>query len=606
MNKKNISKAAIMALTFVFVLGLVLPVNAFYMEVPKSLKNIKFYKTENGVTLTQYMAPPPGSGTTQPPPSPPSGSTYTPPPTNGTSQQPPPPPPDQNYQQPNQQQSMPYQGQPERPGSQQYQQQQPYQGQQMGPGEGGQFGPGGCAPGTQCGPGSGRQFNQQGQNFDEGQQGGEQDDQQRKAREAQDLQRMKRDMSRMGSMVTQFERMIAQVEKKGTPVSSEVKDKVAKIKSILEAVKNATSFEELQSAGVEEIQDLMQSLEEFRRDVVEAQQRMDGIKRGLKGMEQGLRMFEQQIARLTKQGIAVPQEVRDNLDKVKTVIAAIKTAKTWEEIEAAGIEDMQDLFQNLDQSRQQLEALARWPQTLKQINMELNRLTSALKRAKSVVASLSKRGVDLSDVYANFEAAVNKLKSVRDDASAKMKAGESEEAFNLLENDFFGQMEDVWENQRVIETMANLGRFASEFKRGIADAKRTIAMLKRKKIDTTELADLVAQAEAKGNEILALMKAKPVDQEAIFAGLQELENLKQAFEEKVDELTGGEDIMPWEKGPQQFQGVSIPGEFGKFIPKKKQAEQGSESEMGPGGTGEGPGGIMGPPGGGGGGIGPGF
>lgn len=596
MNKKYLSKAAIVALTFIFVLGLVLPANAFYMEVPKSLKNIHFYKTASGVTLVQYVAPSPNSASApqpyqQQPYQQPTGDQY---------QQ----PTQQNYQQPYQQ---PMDSQYQQPTQQN--QQQPYQqNQQCAPGTdcGGQSG---CAPGTQCdsgsggqsGPGGQGQIGPQGQSWGEGQgQGQEQGEQnekmeqQRKAREEQDLKRMKRDMSRMGSMVTQYERMIAQAEKKGAVVSAEVKGTLAKLKSILEAVKNATNFEELQAAGVEEMQELTQSLEEFRRDVVEAQQRMDGIKRGLKGMEQGMRMFEKQIAMLTKQKIAIPQDVTDNLNKVKTIIAAIKTAKTWEEMETAGIEDMQDLFMSLDESRQKLEVLARWPQTLKQINAELNRLAAALKRAKILTAQLSKKGVDLSGVYSEFESAVNKLKSIRDEAAAKIAAGESEEAFNLLENDFFGQMEDVWEHQKLIEMMSNLGRFASDFKRGIAQTQQTINMLKRKKIDTAELSELLSQAKTKGDEVLSLMKQKPIDTDAVINGIQELEDMRQTFDEKAGELGGEENIMPWEKGPQQFKGVSMPSNFNQYIPKKEtQPQQGPEggigpsSESGPGGSGPG-------------------
>ncbi len=575
MNKKYFVKASIIALTFMFAIGLVLPAQAFYMEVPQSLKNLQNYKKPQpgGVVLTQ-MPLPGGEGTSAPPPGgtyqPPSGSTYTPPP-NG------------NYQQ-----------QPNQQPINNYQMQEPPQNQQ-------QFGPGGgCAPGTTCegnqsgqfGPGGGGQGQMgpggEGQ-FGPGQgQQGPSEEQQKQQQERQ-MKDMKRGIRQMESGIKQLEKMFAQAEKKGTVIPQEIKDKLQKAKDIISALTTATTPEEIQNAGMEEFGNLMQELDEARRTLIEDGQRVQDMKRNMKNMNKGLQMFEKQIAQLTKQGVAVPSDISENLNKIKTIVAAVNAAKTWDEMMAAGIDELQDLMQTLDQSRQQLEMLTRWPQTLKQLDRELKQLTAALKRSKTIVNSLLKKGIDLNSVYSDFEAAVNKLKSVRDEAAAKMKAGESEAAFDLLENDFFGQMEDIWEFQKTIDIMSNLGRFASEFKQGLAQSQQTINRLKRQKIDTAELQDLLEQAKVKGNDVLALLKIKPIDEEAIMAGMEELWNLKQEFENKVGELTGQEEAMPWEQGPQQFQGLSMPSGIQKMIPQKS-VEQPPQNEMAPGTSGGGGGG----------------
>jgi len=409
------------------------------------------------------------------------------------------------------------------------------QGSQMGPGGQGQYGPGDQG---MMGPGG------------EGQMMDDRGEQQRKQQEERSLKDMKRNVRQMESGIKQFEKMVQKAEKSGTAIPQEVKDNLAKAKTIIDTIKNATTFEEMQSAGMEDFGDLMQSLDQARQDLFEKAQRLQDIKRGLKGMEQGMRMFEKQLAMFAKQKVAVPQDVTDTLAKIKELIAKIKTAQTWEEIEAAGLDDMQDLFQKLDESRQQLEILARWPQTLKQMDKELKRLTTELKRSKTLVDRLLKKGTDLTSLYAEFEAAVNKLKSVKEEAVSKMNAGDADGAFDLVENEFFGQMEDTWELHKVLMTMANLGRFASDFKQGIAEAQRTIKMLKRRGLDVSELEELLNQAKVKGNEVLAMMKEKPIDEEAIMAGLQELEDMRQEFEEKVAELTGEErgGPMPWEQG----------------------------------------------------------
>ena len=61
-----------------------------------------------------------------------------------------------------------------------------------------------------------------------------------------------------------------------------------------------------------------------------------------------------------------------------------------------------------------------------------------------------------------------------------MEAGESENAFETVQNDFFGQMEDTWQGHKIIMTMSNFGQFNTDFTRGIAQAQRQIKALERK------------------------------------------------------------------------------------------------------------------------------
>lgn len=388
-----------------------------------------------------------------------------------------------------------------------------------------------------------------------------------------DMERQMKDMKRgakqMGLQLNRFETMLKSVEKKGTVVSDEIKGKVTQLRDILNKINSTNSPEELQDIDFGEANNLMQQLEQTRQEVFEQAQRMDDMKRNMRNIESNTKMFEKQLAKLTKQNIAVPTEVSDNLTKIKTIIAAVKQAKTWEEMQNAGVEDLQDLMNNLDQNRQQLEMLSRWPQTVKQMNSELTRLNRELKRSKSIVDRLNKKGIDLSAIYAEFENAINKLNSVKEDASNKIKNGDGQEAFDIVQNDFFGQLEDVWQNQKVISMMSNLSQFNSEFKRGITQANQTIRQLDRKKIDTTELKDLLEQTKVKANEVLALLKTNPIEPDDIVAGLDEMQNLKQEFESKVAELTGQEDNLPWENGPQQFKQISMPANFQGLMPQQK-------------------------------------
>lgn len=389
--------------------------------------------------------------------------------------------------------------------------------------------------------------------------------QQNNDRRLADTQRWSKDVERR---LKEFERAKKSYEKSGGVVDQSTNDNLQKVRDIIQAIKNAKSNEELDAIASDELNDLMSSLDEVRSDIFEAQQRLDGLKRGVKGMSQGVKSFESQVNRLIKQKIAVPVAVTEDLAKIKAMIEAVKNAKTYDEAEAAGVEDMQDLMQNLNENRQQLEMLARWPQTLKQIDKELKNLDRQLKKDRTVVDRLAKKEIDLTMTYESFAAAIEKLKTVKAGAVAKMAEGDSETAFDLVENDFFGQMEDVWQSDKVIQMMNNLGQFKSQFSRSITQTKAAIKKLERAKKDATEVKDLLAQMQEKGNEILGFIKSKTIDEDVIVPALEEMEDISQQMESKMSELAGENEDMPWETGPQQFKQVQMPSTMNRYLPQK--------------------------------------
>ncbi len=387
----------------------------------------------------------------------------------------------------------------------------------------------------------------------------------------QQLQQLHRGAEQMDHGLRKMDSMMKNSERKGMRMPPNVREKFDQTQNMVDKSRSAQGSEDVRGINGEELEQSMQSLDQSREEVQQKERHLKNIRRSVTGMERGISMFEKQVAKLTKQNITVPQGVTDALQKVKDTIAKIKAAEDPDEVQEL-MQDLPDLMDTLNESRQQLEMLFRWPQTLKQVDRELKRLTQELKRSKTIVDRLAKKEIDLSETYNQFEAAVNKLKSVRDEAVANVASGNSEEAFELLENDFFGQMQDVWEHQRIIQTMSNLGRFVSEFNRGIKDANRTIASVKRKKIDTANLESLLAEVKAKGEEVKTLLKASPIDDEEIMSLLQDIENLRQQFESQKGDLLGEEETRPWEGSKQNFKSLELPPGF-REAAKKESAPQ---------------------------------
>ncbi len=376
-------------------------------------------------------------------------------------------------------------------------------------------------------------------------------------------QQMLKDLKRGASDVTrqlkQFETLITKFEKKGVVVSADIKTKIEELRALITKFQSITSVEEAQDLSMDDLYSKMRDLEEERRNL----EQMDNILREMKRIESSIKTFEKQVAKLAKQKMAVPMEITDNLAKVKAVIVEIKAGNM------ANAEDIFELVQNLDENRGQMEMLARWPQTLKEMDRQMRSLNTELKRAKTTTARLAKKDIDVSSIYTQFESAIAKLKETRDAAKSKIQEN-AEDAFDLAQNDFFGQMDDVMESQRIIMTMGNFGQFQTDFTRQTNQAAQQIKALKKKKIDVADLEDLLAQAKAKGAEVKVLFKAKPLDVDVVIEALNEVENLGQEFDQKVSELTGVEADMPWEKGPQQFQQIQVSPNLDKWIPKQAQ------------------------------------
>lgn len=269
------------------------------------------------------------------------------------------------------------------------------------------------------------------------------------------------------------------------------------------------------------------------------------IKSDIKFIEQDIKTLEKQLAILARRKVAVPsfsfKDISDNITKIKALIKKIKAAQNWDEVSAAGAEVNGLMLIKLDQDRHQVEVLTLWPQTLKQISQELNRLVREVKRAKPIIERLFKKEANLTDVYREFEAGINKIKSTLAEANTKILAGESEAGFSLIETDLFDQMDNVAQNYHTIITIGDLGRFASYLKQNIAANQHEIKLLQKKGIDTSELQDLLNQIQTKGDDVLAMIKDKPADEEAILSGIQDVDELKQDFADKVNEITGEEE-----------------------------------------------------------------
>lgn len=369
--------------------------------------------------------------------------------------------------------------------------------------------------------------------------------------------------NQMNGMLNNFQKQMQGVQKGKLP--PQMQDQMQQAKGLINKIKDAKSTSDLGDNTVDQLQDVMGDLQEDGQKMMMDTQRLNGMKKEMANLEKNLTNFQKQIDKLSKQGISAPSEVTENLNQIKTIVTAVKGAQTFEDAQNAGLENMGEMMSNLNDSRQQLEMLSRWSPTSKQIDRDLKNFEKMVKKDKSLVDKLAKQGVDLSDTFQKLSDSLAQLKSTRDQAAEKIKSGDAEGAYDLLESDFFDKTDDLREQQSVFDTLSNLGRFTSNFKREMITAKKMVASLKKQGQDTTELNSQLEEINQKGTELSSALKAKPIDIEAVSNQLEDLSNLRQDFQNAIQELNPDDGPKPWEQGQNQFQNLKLSPNFNNLL-----------------------------------------
>lgn len=311
-------------------------------------------------------------------------------------------------------------------------------------------------------------------------------------------------------------------------------------------------------------------------------QQLKQMKSGLRGMEQGVKMFQKQIDRLTKQNIVIPTEVADTMTKITALISSLKSTDNFQDAQDQ-MQELPDLMQNLNDQRMTLEKLSRWPQTLKQADRILKQLDKSLAQDQSLSLKLAKNGYDISDLVNKFASGIQLLKDSREKAVGLIKT-DPDAAFEEIQTNLFEQTNDLMQSDQTIKELSNLSRFNSSFKSSLNQAQSVIKKLKNLKVDTSELEAQLQQVKDKAAEVTALIGQKPIDTEAIIGVFDDLNSLRQDFENTSQQLMSDAGVnlgLPWESGPQQFKQIDT-GSLNKFMPQQSQSPQ--QNNFGPGGN----------------------
>jgi hypothetical protein len=281
---------------------------------------------------------------------------------------------------------------------------------------------------------------------------------------------------------------------------------------------------------------------------------LERLKKGVKGMENAVKQFQKAVDGATKAGYPPAQTILDSLAGVKVAIETIKNATEMDEAVLEALDTWTTFAdETLEANMESLAMTANFPRIDKQAVRELANLDKALEKAKK---KLEKVDRDLSAQFAEIAAKIVAINAVHDSAIAKLKAGDAAGAFDLLENDFFPNIGDTRQSIGMLEAVKSLAGASKQIAKGIKSAKTIVAKVAKKGIDTAKLTPIITESEAKLVEFNALLKSKDFDPTDAVDMLEVINDLRDQFEETLDEVVGDENVG--KLAPVNFFGGTMP------------------------------------------------
>ncbi len=284
--------------------------------------------------------------------------------------------------------------------------------------------------------------------------------------------------------------------------------------------------------------------ERERREAEMRKRGLDDMKRGIRQFAAQLKRMKSRIALMERQGIKLPTETKELLNKTDSLLKTILEAKDFDEAQEA-IEEMQAVGEQMGDIMQTIEMAARFPRMFSQAQREVRRVEAGVKQIKTRV---TRSKINVSEQVAKLEQGVANLKAALEKAKGLKDSGQIEEAVETLENDIFEQLEQISRASGSIYAVLSILKFFTQINNDLRRYNSLIARMKRAKKDVSQAEALLAQVKERVAALKELAQSGSTDPEDLFGALEELGDLR----EQIDDALGvGEEFAP--------QGGPIPG-----------------------------------------------
>lgn len=236
------------------------------------------------------------------------------------------------------------------------------------------------------------------------------------------------------------------------------------------------------------------------------ERRFQDMKRGMSQFTRSAIMMKKIVAKnkttLSKCGVSIPEELTNALNSSDSLAAKINGAKTADELDEV-MGDIQDVGSVMQDWGPRMGDLNRLCQMLKQADRDIKQIDRSL-------ASYQKKNsakMDITEILAEHKANVDAMKQALAQAKELAKT-DPDEALTKIEEDFYGNMDNVRNSEQAISTVLNISQGIRQANSDIKKIDSNIKVLKKKKVDTAEIEALAADFKQQVAEIKTMIKSK--------------------------------------------------------------------------------------------------
>lgn len=216
----------------------------------------------------------------------------------------------------------------------------------------------------------------------------------RKEQEAKNVERMKKSMQRMKKEVANVKKKFEKQASKGVGIPEQCTEAIGKAETIFVAVDGATTMEELEDAGTDELKEHFDTLNDCNHTV----DRLAQIPKILKRVDRDIKNLERNWNRAKK---GAPSDAGEAVADGDTALRNIKNARArlndiaklgdLDEFETVLEDDVMGKFDDVNAASRRLEAA-------KNAKRFMSQFTGHIKKAEAMIAKMKKQKKDTGEM----------------------------------------------------------------------------------------------------------------------------------------------------------------------------------------------------------------
>ncbi len=316
--------------------------------------------------------------------------------------------------------------------------------------------------------------------------------------------------------------------------------------------------------GGQDFGKMNEGMQEKQQEEMQARM-LRGAQKGVAQMGKSIAAMEKRIAGIEKKSGVISSDLKNAVEQAKDLMAKAKAATTMDDFQAVGLENMWDVMQTINEEMQKAEMSTQFPGMMKQANRMLSQQQKALKSAQKKADSLK---ISVDSLLIKWQQSVESMSQSISQAQESFRAGNTMDAIDILQQEVFGAMQDIGNNQQVFEMISNSQKMLKMVEKEVISFEKKIAALKKRGKDTSDAESALLDVKAKIDAVKEVMAETDVSADTIIDAIQDAVEAKEALYEAMAELTGQNYGVQGQSIPDfNFQQFQAPSSLEQFFTK---------------------------------------